>query len=123
MTNINELNLSNSCSFKPLTKDDVGYILGICERTVETWIREGQISSPVSIGKRVYWHPAKFFQWLSERLLQDEAVTRATPLPGPSGAAAVAAKESARGRKASGSAARRIEKIKARALSAVSASA
>ena len=55
-------------SFQPLSKSDVARALGVCVRTVESWVNAGEIPPPAKIGARVYWHPRTFYAWLDKRL-------------------------------------------------------
>jgi predicted DNA-binding transcriptional regulator AlpA len=68
-------------AFVPLSKQAVADILGISVRSVENWINEGILPTPVKLGNRVYWHPDVFYEWLSNRLKASpvEAV-EATPM-------------------------------------------
>lgn len=51
-------------TFQPLSKSDVARALGVCVRTVESWVNAGEIPPPAKIGARVYWHPRTFYAWL-----------------------------------------------------------
>lgn len=55
-------------TFQPLSKSDVARALGVCVRTVESWVNAGEIPPPAKIGARVYWHPRTFYAWLDKRL-------------------------------------------------------
>lgn len=55
-------------SFQPLSKSDVARALGVCVRTVESWVNTGEVPPPAKIGARVYWHPRTFYAWLDKRL-------------------------------------------------------
>lgn len=53
----------------PLTKSDVQEILGISERTLERWIRDGYIPAPKILGpRRAYWARAVIEMWLEKQL-------------------------------------------------------
>jgi len=54
--------------FKPLTKEDIANVLAISERTVENWVNDGTLIAPRKLGNRVYWHPARFYEWLDATL-------------------------------------------------------
>ena len=56
-------------AFKPLSKNDVADVLGVCLRTVENWVNEGDLPAPAKLGNRCYWHPTTFYAWLERRLL------------------------------------------------------
>lgn len=57
-----------STEFRPLNKERVADILGICVRTVDNWISDGTLIAPVKLGSRSYWHPRTFYAWLDEEL-------------------------------------------------------
>ncbi|HYO28443.1 MAG TPA: helix-turn-helix domain-containing protein [Azonexus sp.] len=61
--------------YQPITKDSAAELLAVSKRTIDNWIADGTIIAPSAIGRRVYWHPDAFFQWLDEKLDAD----RATP--------------------------------------------
>jgi len=54
--------------FQPITKERAAEILSVSKRTVETWVADGTMPTPATIGRRVYWHPDPFFAWLNHRL-------------------------------------------------------
>lgn len=54
--------------FQPLTKEHAAEILSVSKRTVENWIAAGEMPSPTTIGRRVYWHPDIFYSWLNDKL-------------------------------------------------------
>jgi predicted DNA-binding transcriptional regulator AlpA len=58
----------NVSAFKPLTKDDIGEVLGVSLRTIENWVNEGILPAPRKLGNRVYWHPNTFYGWLDQYL-------------------------------------------------------
>ena len=60
-------------AFKPLSKNDVADVLGVCLRTVENWVNEGDLPAPAKLGNRCYWHPTTFYAWLESRLLAGSA--------------------------------------------------
>lgn len=53
---------------KPLTKEDVAGIMSVSLRTVANWMANGTLPPWTYIGRRVYWHPDQFQDWLSEQL-------------------------------------------------------
>lgn len=57
-----------AAAFKPLTKDDLGEVLGVSQRTIENWVNDGTIPAPRKLGNRVYWHPNTFYGWLDQYL-------------------------------------------------------
>jgi len=60
-----------------LTKQDVQRLLGICERTLENWVRRGELPAPRRLGgRRVYWEARAFNAWLSARLAPVEQPPR-----------------------------------------------
>ena len=74
--------------FQPLSKTDVGRVLGVCVRTIDAWVNSGEMPPPAKIGARVYWHPQQFYSWLDKRLkvvappvTTDSAVCDAPNLP------------------------------------------
>lgn len=54
--------------YQPITKEDAARILSVSKRTIDNWLADGTIVQPKSIGRRLYWHPDAFYQWLDERL-------------------------------------------------------
>ncbi|GAB3630345.1 hypothetical protein PTE30175_03583 [Pandoraea terrae] len=46
-----------------LVKTDVLVLLGISERLLENWVRDGKFPRPVRLGKRVVWHRDAVDQW------------------------------------------------------------
>ncbi|EUC15014.1 helix-turn-helix transcriptional regulator [Paraburkholderia hospita] len=79
--------MTSVSAFKPLTKDDIGEVLGVSLRTVENWVNEGILPAPRKLGNRVYWHPATFYGWLDEYLTAPvpESVQRSNPDSAPCG--------------------------------------
>jgi predicted DNA-binding transcriptional regulator AlpA len=59
--------------FKPLTKDDIGGLLGVSARTIENWVNDRTLPAPTKLGNRVYWHPNIFYAWLEHRLTSQDA--------------------------------------------------
>jgi predicted DNA-binding transcriptional regulator AlpA len=59
--------------FKPLTKDDIGGLLGVSVRTIENWVNDRTLPAPKKLGNRVYWHPNIFYAWLEHRLTSHDA--------------------------------------------------
>lgn len=55
-------------SYQPITKEKAAEILSVSKRTINYWLADGTLPSPVSIGRRVYWHPENFYRWLDEKL-------------------------------------------------------
>ncbi|MGB8250177.1 MAG: hypothetical protein WCF02_07660, partial [Azonexus sp.] len=43
-------------------------LLSVSKRTIDNWIADGTIIAPTAIGRRVYWHPDRFYPWLDEKL-------------------------------------------------------
>jgi predicted DNA-binding transcriptional regulator AlpA len=66
--------MDNQTAFKPLTKEDIGKILGISNRCIENWVNAGTLIPPVKLGNRIYWHPDVFYAWLTRQLTQPEDV-------------------------------------------------
>lgn len=54
--------------FKPVTREAAAGKLSITVRTLESWYADGAMPQPVSIGRRLYWHPAIFYGWLDAKL-------------------------------------------------------
>ena len=54
--------------YRPVTKERAAEILTVSKRTIDTFIADGTLPPPTPIGRRVYWHPTLFFNWLDERL-------------------------------------------------------
>ncbi len=65
--------MTANAAFKPLSKRDVADVLGVCLRTIENWVNEGDLPAPVRLGNRCYWHPAAFYAWLERRLMAGPA--------------------------------------------------
>lgn len=71
--------------FKPLTKEEIAEILDVSIRTVENFVSEGLMPAPVSLGRRVYWHPDLFYSWFDSYLRaqsssgQSENIARPVP--------------------------------------------
>lgn len=53
-------------AFKPITRENAADILGVSIRTIDNFIRDGQMPTPATLGlsRRVYWHPEIFYGWL-----------------------------------------------------------
>jgi predicted DNA-binding transcriptional regulator AlpA len=58
----------NITPFKPLSKQDVADAIGCSIRTVENLVSSGELPPPVTIGRRVFWHPEIFYAWLDSTL-------------------------------------------------------
>jgi predicted DNA-binding transcriptional regulator AlpA len=58
----------NITPFKPLSKQDVAEAIGCSVRQVEIFVSLGELPRPVSIGRRVLWHPEIFYKWLDATL-------------------------------------------------------
>lgn len=54
--------------FRPLTKESVADILGVCVRTIDNWVNDGTLIAPRKLGSRPYWHPRTFYAWLDQAL-------------------------------------------------------
>ena len=54
--------------YQPITKEDAARTMKVSKRTIENWIADGTLLAPTAIGRRVYWHPDKFYSWLDQRL-------------------------------------------------------
>lgn len=54
--------------FHPITKEQAADVLGASIRTIENYVSTGIMPAPVSIGRRVYWHPDVFYGWLDAHL-------------------------------------------------------
>lgn len=64
----------------PLTKRDVARLAHVSPRTIERWIRAGEIPAPRRLGpRRVFWHPETIQRWLAERLGVTEVRRRGRP--------------------------------------------
>jgi excisionase family DNA binding protein len=53
--------------FHLLTKQDIAKLLRCSVRTIENLVNQGQIPAPVAVGRRVFWHTDRFFEWLDGR--------------------------------------------------------
>src|SRR5690606_22849051 len=53
---------------KPITKAMAAELLSVSLRTIDYWIADGTLLMPTSIGRKVYWHPEHFSQWLDRKL-------------------------------------------------------
>lgn len=56
--------------FTPITKEHAAEICSVSLRTINYWIEAGDIPAPTSIasGRRLYWHPDVFYEWLKREL-------------------------------------------------------
>lgn len=54
-------------SFHPITKEAAAGILSVSKRTIENLVAKGEMPPPISIGRRVYWHPDAFYSWLNSK--------------------------------------------------------
>ncbi|GAC1604209.1 MAG: hypothetical protein NVS3B25_33340 [Hymenobacter sp.] len=63
-----------SSAFKPIRKEDAAEILGVSLRSIDNYISDKQMPEPGRLGRRVYWHPELFYEWL-------DAVLRSTSPP------------------------------------------
>ncbi|MCO6411941.1 MAG: helix-turn-helix domain-containing protein [Thiogranum sp.] len=60
---------SVSQSLTPISKADLQEILGVSERTLENWVRDGTLPPPQRLGgRRVYWFKTVIEEWLREQL-------------------------------------------------------
>lgn len=66
---------------QPLTKEEVARILSVSKRTIENWIADGSLIAPTTIGRRVYWHPTAFYEWLNQRFEHQLAGCRVNEPP------------------------------------------
>lgn len=57
-----------SIPYKLITKEAAAEFLSVCKRTIDSWIADGTLPMPTSIGRRVYWHPETFRRWQDEKL-------------------------------------------------------
>lgn len=86
--------MSESVSFKPLSRDDVAAVLGVSLRTIDNWVNDGSLPAPAKLGNRSYWHPVAFYRWLDRRLMGEASIIEtptAEPQEQPSGQAEVRA--------------------------------
>lgn len=44
-----------------MSKEEIADVLGISSRTVENWVNDGIMLTPIKLGNRVYWHPNVFY--------------------------------------------------------------
>lgn len=61
-------------SFKPITKLDAATILGVCSKSITNYINQGLLPKPVSIGRRIFWHPDVFYGHLRAHLISQEVI-------------------------------------------------
>lgn len=40
---------------------------GVCVRTVQRWIRCGQLSQPIKMGRKRLWVPSQVMEWMERR--------------------------------------------------------
>lgn len=66
----------------PITKEAAADLLSVSKRTINNWIADGTLPAPSTIGRRIYWHPVQFQQWLDAQLSQS-APAAATPPNAP----------------------------------------
>lgn len=69
-----ESKMTATTAFKPLSKEDLADVLGVCIRTIDNWVNEGILPASTKLGGRAYWHPNTFYAWLHRRLLAEEAL-------------------------------------------------
>ena len=55
-----------------LTRNNLATLMQVRPRTVDKWARDGQIPSPVRIGRKSYWPRAEFESWLRAQCFQQE---------------------------------------------------
>lgn len=65
--------MTAATAFKPLSKEDLADVLGVCTRTIDNWVNEGILPASTKLGGRAYWHPNTFYAWLDRRLLAEAA--------------------------------------------------
>ena len=60
-------------AYTPITKESAALILSVSQRTIDNWIADGTMPHPLRIGsgRRVYWHPDEFYNWLNQSLKRE----------------------------------------------------
>jgi excisionase family DNA binding protein len=53
---------------KPITKEMAAALLSVSKSTIDNMVADGTLPRPRAIGRRVYWHPKAFYDWLDTRL-------------------------------------------------------
>ena len=48
---------------KLITKEEAAELLSVSKRTINNWIADGTMPKPVTVGRRIYWHPETFGTW------------------------------------------------------------
>ena len=56
--------MSQFSDLKLLTKADAAAVFGVCTKTIDNYIRDGLLPSPIPFGSREYWHPGVFRDFL-----------------------------------------------------------
>lgn len=49
---------------KLVTKADAADVFHVCIKTIDNYIRDGRLPTPVQFGSKDYWHPADFEAFL-----------------------------------------------------------
>ena len=83
--------MSQFSDLKLLTKADAAAVFGVCTKTIDNYIRDGLLPSPVAFGSREYWHPRVFRDFLDRTFGQaigaggeDQKTTEELPRADPS---------------------------------------
>jgi len=66
--------------YTPITKEKAAEILSVSKRTIDNMMATGTIPRPAYIGRRAYWHPEVFYQWLNTQLGKSHTESQA-PYP------------------------------------------
>ena len=66
---------------KLITVEGAAELLSVSKRTIATWISDGTLPMPTSIGRRVYWHPEAFRAWQDSLFGIQEHPKSTSPTP------------------------------------------
>ncbi len=68
-----------SASYQPIANENAAAILSVSKRTIDYWIADRTPPGPTASGRRVYWHPIAFFDWLDRRFGVEQCAPRSGP--------------------------------------------
>lgn len=71
-------------AIEPITRERAAEILEVSIRTIDNYVRDSQIPMPVRLGggRRLYWHPEIFYNWLDWALRGDGNNDLSSNVPG-----------------------------------------
>ena len=65
--------MSDLSAFKLVTKADVAAIFGVCSKSIDNYIKQGELPAPVQFMSKEYWHPEEFKAFLDRRFKRSPA--------------------------------------------------